>query len=713
MTFAAPWMLLGLLAIAVPIAVHLINRRRAQRVRFPAMQLLLQSQQRVARGLKLKQWLLLALRVALFALLPLAMAQPLAQCSGGAGAAGGGGDRLPASVAIVVDDSASVAVAGDSDDPGWLRAVDAADEALDEARSWDRLALVFTSGGGVAPLPEWIEDRGEAARTLRRWQPGGDAEGLEGALALAAELHRTSTQPAHRTVVVTDDTARAWSAVLADPARREGLGDIEVVRVAGDRRSNVAVTSVAWQEVADGVPGELEVQAEIRAWGDATDEVPVTLSVDGASVGTTMVTPGEGGQATAVFRHALPDGQARALQVTVADGRGPASDDVRVVWVRPQAAVRVLVVNGDARSVQYNDEAFYLTRALEAASADEGAIDVQVVAPDDLTTERIDAADVIVLANVASLPASRVESLARWVEGGGGVWITAGDQVDVERWSALMAPLLPRPVRSITELTRRDDPDASIKATRLAAVDGMHPVFRGFDRPGGESLQSALVYRYLLLEPSADSGARTLASWGDGGPALVERRIGRGAVLLWTTTVDWDWTDLPIRTTYLPFVRRVVEYLAQRGGGGATSAEVGTAARLDVSTAGAPRVAVTGPTGDREVLDVEDGAVWVTPSAVGAHTVEALTSSGAVPLPSLTFVANAPSSEADVTAVDGERLSDLLEATGADSSARSGGARGRPIWPLLLLVVLLVVYVESAVSVRRRVWARFGERASS
>ena len=101
MTFAAPWMLLGLLAIGVPVAVHLINRRRAQRVRFPAMRLLLQSKQRVARGLKLKQWLLLALRVGVFGLLPLAMAQPLVRCGGGA--ASSQDDRLPASVAVVVD----------------------------------------------------------------------------------------------------------------------------------------------------------------------------------------------------------------------------------------------------------------------------------------------------------------------------------------------------------------------------------------------------------------------------------------------------------------------------------------------------------------------------------------------------------------------------------------------------------------------------------
>ncbi len=711
MTFASPWMLLGLLAIAVPVAVHLINRRRAQRVRFPAMRLLLQSKQRVARGLKLKQWLLLALRVSVFALLPLAMAQPLVRCGGGAATAQD--DRLPASVAVVVDDSASVAVPGDVDDPGWRKAVAAAGDAIDRVRSWDRAMLVFTSGGGQAPVGEWSDDRGSVRRTLAGWRPGGDGSGLEGALALAGELHGTSTQPTRRTVIVTDNTARAWEAVLADPARRAGLGRIEVIDT-GSAGSNVAVTSLSWAEVSDGVPGEIEVRAELGVWGDA-GEVAATLEVDGVAVGTTVVTADEAGRGAAVYRHVLEGGQARVVQVRVDDGVGPAADDVRLAWVRPQSAVRVLVVNGDARSVQYNDEAFYLTRALAAASADDGGFEVEVVAPADLSSAAIEGSDVVVLANVASLPASRVEGLARWVESGGGVLITAGDQLDEARWSALLAPLLPRAVRSVTELTRRDDPDAAIKATRLAAVDGTHPVFRGFDLPGGESLQSALVYRYVLLEPSAESPARTLASWGDGGPALVERRIGRGGVLLWTTTIDWDWTDLPIRTTYLPLVRRIVEYLAQRGSGGATGVEVGAPVRLDASASGAERLVVSSPTGERTVVDVEDGAAWLVASERGVHEVSALVSGEEVPSPALTFVVNTPSAESDVTPAEDEAVSAVVSGSGPGLGGEAAGAvpGGRAVWPVLLLLGLVAVYVESAVSVRRRVWGRLRERWTS
>ncbi len=80
MNFVQPLLLFGLLAAAIPIVIHLINRRRAVVRPFPAMEFLLRSQKQLARGLKLKQWILLGLRVATFLLLPLALALPYAQC---------------------------------------------------------------------------------------------------------------------------------------------------------------------------------------------------------------------------------------------------------------------------------------------------------------------------------------------------------------------------------------------------------------------------------------------------------------------------------------------------------------------------------------------------------------------------------------------------------------------------------------------------------
>ena len=56
--------------------------------------------------------------------------------------------------------------------------------------------------------------------------------------------------------------------------------------------------------------------------------------------------------------------------------------------------------------------------------------------------------------------------------------------------------------------------------------------------------------------------AQVLARFDGGAPALLERRIGTGRVLLWASTLDLAWSDFPLKPVFLPFVHRAVRHLA-------------------------------------------------------------------------------------------------------------------------------------------------------
>ena len=83
MSFLEPLFLVGLLGAALPLLVHLINRRKAVRVDFPALAFLMQSNRREARGIKVRQWLLMALRMLVIAALAIALAKPFVLSSQG------------------------------------------------------------------------------------------------------------------------------------------------------------------------------------------------------------------------------------------------------------------------------------------------------------------------------------------------------------------------------------------------------------------------------------------------------------------------------------------------------------------------------------------------------------------------------------------------------------------------------------------------------
>src|SRR4029079_13958990 len=109
-------------------------------------------------------------------------------------------------------------------------------------------------------------------------------------------------------------------------------------------------------------------------------------------------------------------------------------------------------------------------------------------------------------------------------------------------------------------------------AERLAPIDRRHPLLAAFPAKG-EGLASARLFQFMLLGPMPDApGRRVVLRYESGAPALVEAEVGRGRVLLLTTTVDREWTDLPIRPGFLPLVQEAARVLAGAPAGDAASA---------------------------------------------------------------------------------------------------------------------------------------------
>src|SRR3972149_11668358 len=88
-SFLYPIFLYGPLAASLPILIHLLNRRKVKRIRFPAVRFILLSQKRISRSYRLRHWLLLALRTLAVVCLALLLANPIFQIGAGLFAGGG------------------------------------------------------------------------------------------------------------------------------------------------------------------------------------------------------------------------------------------------------------------------------------------------------------------------------------------------------------------------------------------------------------------------------------------------------------------------------------------------------------------------------------------------------------------------------------------------------------------------------------------------
>jgi Aerotolerance regulator N-terminal/von Willebrand factor type A domain len=710
MSFLAPSLLLGLLAAVLPWIIHRIGKRRARPVRFAAMELLMRAEREVSARRRLREILLLLVRTAAAAALPLAFARPFAEIRSDLPAAA----ARSQSAVVVLDDSASLRRVSSGGDPLFETARARARTLVEHLSPESDVGLVLASEGTPTPIAEPSTDRARvigaldaAASTARRADFGA-------ALRRAAQILIGSPHADRIIYVVTDLQAAGWES--APPVAERGAGGPDVVildvseGLPWENRAVVALTAEpAPEEGAQGVA----VVAEIANFSDTpARKLGITLRLDGADVARGFVDVPAHGRARKRFLHTLAGGGGAHDAEVEIDHDALPLDDRRLARVEVSRGLRVLIVNGDPRTVRTEDETFFLEAALRAGGS---AFSVATALPDELAGRTLAGYAAVFLANVARPSAELAGALIRYVEGGGGLFISVGDRVDADVWNERLRGVLPQPLglkrtAAAAPGGKTDGETVDLRpAERLAPIDRRHPLLASF-AARGEGLASARFFQLMLLAPAPDAPGRTVVlRYESGAPALVEAEIGHGRVLLLTTTIDREWTDLPIRPGFLPLVQESARFLAGAPAGDAVSA-VAVGQRREI-TLGAD---------DRRIEVIKPGgqSLWLTPEAhatdshtrrtvvfsetnePGLYRVRASRTEGAtVDRPDESFVANVDPAESDPARLSEDRRPDRARAEGAGGPPPK---RRLELWHLLSAAVLALVFAESLLTLRFR-----------
>ena len=555
--FLNPAFLWGALAASIPIIIHLINRRRARVVRFPAVQFILRSERRVARKYRVKQWLLLALRTLILFLLTTALAEPVLQPSVGDLAE----INQARALVLVVDNSLSMTYhAGGT--TAWDLAKEAAGLLVQELRPQDQAA--------VLPLVSTAEQPG--ALSGDRWRLSEDLAGLSSTyesgsfvapFQQAYTLLKTSDAPKKEIVVITDRTRTPW--VGFEPASLQVIDpqvQVTVVAVGGaGARANATVSAVRLDHppVVAGVRTRMTASL-INYGAEDRHQVPVQLLVEDRTLDQRLIDL-PGGRTTEVsFEVSVDQSGSRAGAIRLAEDALP-SDDVFYFTLPVRKALRVLVIDGDPRTTLVASETFYLLNALNPGRGNRpGAIQPRVVPVEQAEELRLGEFDVVLLANVKSLSASFRARLLEFANQGGGLWWFLGHQADPDAYNRTLFDASSRllPARLGPRFER-----AEAHPVTLQLAEQRHPALQSFNGQGYEALAGVRVRRLLTTETAAlPPDTRTLVSLPDGRPLLLEGKVGQGRVWMFTSTADVDWNELPVTTAYLPLVQAGVIYLA-------------------------------------------------------------------------------------------------------------------------------------------------------
>ncbi len=540
MDFLRPALLWGLLAVSLPILIHLLGRRRVRTVPIATLRFLERARARAAARLKLRRILLLLSRMAALGCLAALYAGPGCR-TGGAGVG-------PATWVLLLDNSPSMAAAR-----GGESRLEAAKEVLlDVLRDGgpeDRFLFATTLEGDPAWRGGFVADRALARAAI---STTGVAFGRHSAdRALESGLVLLEGVEGGRLVFATDLQASGWGGEV----QREAGVAVEIADVGFPDPANRWVDGV--DEGEDGIRVHLGAAA-VGGWvgaGSGGERTTVRLDLSDGRTFTAFV-EGEGTS----FQARLPPGLYTG-QVGLDPGGDLALDDHVSFAAHGRSQTRVLLVNGDPRGFEIRDELLFVRRALGREGVLGRRFESREVRLGDLVPSDLEGFDVVLLANPGPLDPALAEALRRRLEAGAGLVVTAGDRWDPEADAAALERVLAAPLRDRV-VVPPDDP-SRLPFERLAPRSFGGPV-ELFQEPASGDLTETRVRTYWVLAAGADESLAVWMRLQNGAPLLVERRLGEGRTLLLTTTVDRDGADLCLQPAFIPWLERLLLHAADR-----------------------------------------------------------------------------------------------------------------------------------------------------
>lgn len=558
MAFLAPAVLAGAALVAAPIAIHLLNKTRVKVVRWAATRFLLESLQKNQRRLQIEDLLLLLLRCMFLVLLALAFARLVLNPGASQDVAGSG----PVVTVLLVDQSASM---GQSD--GFRTRFDQAKESADKmigamgAGSQAALFLVGSRVNQVVPRP--IPNLPFVRRSVDVAALTDQTSDMGSAIQLALEALKPFAKARKEIVVFTDGQASAWPDIEKIQKILAEAPDVRLSVVDSGAKTgedNLAITALQ-SESGSPAAGQLTpFVVEVSNFGAAqANGVRVTLSVDdGAPVDEAVLDTIEPGKSRAIrlnARFAKP-GYYTLKAATPAD-RMPA-DNERSVAVHIIDHMNATIVEGAAGSkTNASRDGFFLANALTPVAPSRKVdyyLKVNLVAPSWLATADLSGQKIIFLSNVGKIDATGATNLEKYVREGGALVVFPGSRVQpaVYNDDPVLSAMMPAQLGPMS--------DAATVAWQ--SNDYTHPVTSLWSDAKVGNLGSVRATKYFPLALAAGRDARAVVKYSDGSPAVAEASFGQGRVVLFSSAATTDWNNLPIHPNFVPFLRRLVDYLS-------------------------------------------------------------------------------------------------------------------------------------------------------
>ena len=699
------WSIIGALGIAVPIIIHLLYRKHRRQTDWAAMELLRRALVTRSGQVKIEDLVILLLRCLALALLALALLRITLDSN-----------------SVLADEKIGMVVAIDASYSMNHGEFSRFDSAIDKAREifgqtakeGDPVSLVLMSSRPEVLLRSARYDPATVTEILDGLDSAGpNSLNLETNIELLDELVKELKTPGKECFLITDSQEMDWSELpqktrnTLEQLQEEEKANIFIVPASNEGEDNLAIESLNYTWGSLRKSGEARFTALVRNTGRSSEEgATLEFSVDGNL--TKRVAVGS-----------LPAGESRPLEFTTQfDKAGDvtlqaelskddlADDNVRHAVARIRPGIRVLFLEGDIENTAGNRGGSYYAKAAlrpQDSDSEEGVV-VNEIDPADFGLEKLNAYDVVIMNNVLSVSSDTAKRLKRFVNEGGGLIVFAGDRVEASEYNQSLGDgeggegILPAQLGAIA--TSENEEGWALEASKSG-----HLLARLTARYPEKLLDAIRITRQIEATPAENS--ETLITSQSGNPVLLSRSTGSGTVLLFTTTANQRWNNLPREPLYAILLQQAVTMLTSDPG--RLQLTVGTDASLPLAKREAGEFVALRTPGAENAEDVrvtQDGDQLVAEVSLTEHGIYEIEAED--DKPGMVVAANVNARESNVRVVEGAALANSLDDTGVKVLNRAGSMadaiqaerRGSELSSRLLLAAIIAFILQSVLARR-------------
>ncbi|MFC1513383.1 BatA and WFA domain-containing protein [candidate division KSB1 bacterium] len=552
MTFLNTIILSGLFAALIPLLIHLFSRRKKKIIPFSSLYFLRLLENKKIRRLKIKQIILLLLRMMIVALLVLAFARPTVTGNFGSGYS----EDSRISAVIIVDNSLSTSAENEGNNTFSLIRNKSL-ELLENFRDGDELFLLFTSDNIENRIePEY--DPGIHLEKIKKsgytYKPALIVPFLKKAVSLL-----NSSNNYYKEVFFISDMQK--TGLAEDEVRELNFNGTENVKLymidaVSNDPVNTAVKNVKIINQIIEQGSNINIRAEIGNFSDENvSEILVNLYLNGQRMAQRDLSLNESGTKTIDFQ--IVPGMTGLIEgfVEIEDD-ALSADNTRYFMINVPEKISVLLVEDE------NNEGFLQTM-LEPETSEQFELDL--INPGQVFSMEFGDYDAVIYNGFTSFTQSDVYRLRNYLNNGGGVVLFPGEQSDLVAYEQTIGEAFDLPVAA--GFMGSLNPEFSSQANFFSVdnIDQDHALFTGMFKDISPELNLPKAYMFVDLVPKVTQTYRNIISFQNNKPFLCEVLAGQGAVFLFACAPSLAWTDFPVKGLFAPLMYRIINYIASSG----------------------------------------------------------------------------------------------------------------------------------------------------